>query len=221
MTDTPRPVEAGHLQLEMGLFSYSLPHLGGVPPEALDLLDLVVKVGIARGLDLELGYHPLLLERGGEGFSADVGASLSLRSKIMLLGHSGPIALTLAPVLLIPVRAGGGVEGGGLVLFSVPLPGELWLDLDLGAFAQRDGGSYRWLVTPMIGLTRVLVGRLQGYVELYSELYRDTAVRWGRVLGVGLLLPVTRDVQLDGGANFGLSDDAAPCTLFLGVAARL
>jgi hypothetical protein len=38
---------------------------------------------------------------------------------------------------------------------------------------------------------------------------------------MGLLLPLTRDLQLDGGAHFGLSDDAAPCTLFVGVASRL
>jgi hypothetical protein len=220
LTDTPATTPPGHFVLEAGLLSFAASREGTLP-RSFQLLDLLLKAGIWRGIDLQLGFAGLTIEHASGGLDLSVGDSLYLRSKLRLSGDGGPLAITLAPVLWAPLR-GGPLEGGGMILFGADLPWKLELELNLSAFArhneEHDGHHLRWILSG--ALTRPLFGGLSAFLEAYGETWREVELRWIGLLDAGFLWLITPGIQIDGGVRFGLTDRTPPYTLFLGVAFR-
>ena len=147
-----------------------------------------------------------------------------MRLKWNLWGNDGgSTAFGVMPYVEIPTAEGATDVAGGLIL---PLAfGGPW-GLGLGTMAQVDvlpdedgeGHHGEWLFTGTVA--RDLVGDLGGFVEATSGHRPRSEGGWTALVNTGLTWGVTPDLQLDGGARFGVSDAAEGAALFLGVSYR-
>jgi len=217
LTDTPIPAPPGHLVAEFGLAAFA-----GGEPRTWQLLEVLAKVGLWTGIDLQVGWGGLGLEDGAAGYQVLASESLYLRTKLQLFGgRHGPLALTVAPVVWVPLR-GGVVEGGGQLLLGADLGWELELEFNLGALARAGASGERALHwAQSVALTRALVRRLSIFAEIYGETWREGGLRWIGVVASGLILLLTPNLQLDAGVRAGFTAEAPPYTVFLGAAFQL
>jgi hypothetical protein len=65
-----------------------------------------------------------------------------------------------------------------------------------------------------------IFGELGGYFEFYNALPKFQADGWVATADVGLTYGLSKHVQLDAGANIGLSAAADQLNLFSGITAR-
>ncbi|HEY3354509.1 MAG TPA: transporter [Polyangia bacterium] len=221
-TDTPHTVAPGHLQVETGVVAYEAPRDGTSPRvHTLRLLETLVKIGLHRRIDAQVGYTAVTVRHQAAG-PDDVAApeSLYLRLKLNLIGPGAPFSVTVAPVLNVPLD-GRTVEGGGTLMVGAELPGRLELEVNGSAFRQQREAGRRWVFVPSAAVTRALVGRLAAFVELYGEAYDGGGARTGATFDTGLLYWVSRDTMLDAGVYVGLTKNVPPATVFLGLSTRI
>jgi hypothetical protein len=216
LTDTPNVVPAGHVQLETELMSFATARAASDLPTSIGLMTVLAKVGIVPGVDLQVGYGAVSLERGSAGWSTRPGPDVFLRSKLNLFGKGGRVSLTLAPWLLVPTSNDHGVQGGGTFLLGAELPLELSLEANLGfAFEDLHGGGNQWLMMPSVALTRTIYGPVSAFMESHHHIRNGVEHRtW--IAATGLLIRVGQRNQIDLGARVGLTRAEHPVTLFLG-----
>jgi hypothetical protein len=218
LTDSPHTIAPGAVQVETELLTLATSPSGGLGEGAvLGLGTVLARVGVVRGVDFDIGYQAGTLSRGTGGWSYQAGPTVLVRTKLALF-DVGPVATTLAPILLIPTHKSDAVQGGASVLVGAELPAELDLEVNVVATTESDeDGGHRWVFVPTAALTRNLVGPLSAFVESYHELRYSGPHGHTWLANGGLLLRLGRFVQLDAGARCGLTSGATPVTAFLGL----
>ena len=232
VTESPRTVDAGHVQVELSFLAYTHEREGAAHADALSILPANIKVGLTNDVDLQLVLDPYGRVRGRAADGASERRSgfgdTQLRLKINLWGNDeGPTALGVMPFIQFPTagddRGSGRVEGGVIVPFSFELPAGFGMAVMGGFDIVRDeaneGYGIEFLHT--VNLNRHIVGDLGGYVEYIGVSPIDTGGGYVALLGAGLTYGLSDDVQLDAGVNVGLSDAAEDYTVFAGVSFRL
>jgi hypothetical protein len=183
-------------------------------------MDLVVKTGLAPGVDFQVGYGLFFLDGSSSGWDAHAGASVLVRAKLNLFGRNGPVSLTLAPALWIPTNRSAGLQGGATLLFAAELPAGLDLEANLGSSSEpTNAGERRWVIVPSLALTRLVYGPLSAFVESSHQIRIGAPSTW--LAASGLLLRLGWSMQVDAGAQLGLTGPEHPVTVFLGYALRV
>ncbi|MBM4396834.1 MAG: transporter [Deltaproteobacteria bacterium] len=222
LTDTPVAVAPGYFQVETGIFHYGAGRSGGSAsfPAEIRFADVLAKVGVYPGIDFQVGYSAITLTLAAET-GVEAGRSLLVRSKVNLLGRDGGPALTIAPVLVVPLLDDG-VGGGATLLFGMVLPGEVDWEVNFSAFyLAAGGGSHGWVFVPTTALTREIVGPLLAYAEFYTEVFEPAAGgRWSGLVAAGLLYRFTEDLQVDLGVHAAVTKNLPPWAVFSGIAVR-
>lgn len=217
-TDTPVVVDPGHFQFESSLVNYDRATYKAGEAGTLTLADNAYKVGLYNGLELQM-FHTSFTRQGGH---ASVGKELTFRVKIQLLGNNRTEqGLTLVPVLIVPLdgrRAGG----GGHLFYGRELPWDLDLELNAGVLRQADATSKAHNV-PILStaLTKELSEHFAFFGEVHLESWRDDLSTWDTYLDTGVIVHVTRTVQLDAAVYNGVTGGAAALTAFLGFSFRI
>lgn len=223
VTESPRTVDAGALQLELSFIEAAWN--GGT--RQIDVAPFLFKVGLTDSIDLQLGFTPFSHARSDDrSTERGVGPS-QIRVKINLWGNDeGPTALGIMPFLTLPTGDDAfgpeKVEGGFIIPFAVDLTETLSLGLmaefDLVHIAESDDYDLEFVHTAALGFP--LVDALGGYVEYIGVWAESGANDYRASLGGGVVYGLNDHTSLDAGAIVGLAGDADDLALFAGMTLR-
>ncbi len=229
-TESPYTVDAGHWQLEMDFFNYTLDRSAGTRTTTLNVAPINLKLGLTHRADLQFIFDNYSRERirtaGLTATTRDWG-DLTLRLKMNLWGNDGgDTAFALMPFVKIPLRLGDAgndlVEGGIIVPLAFNLPGGYGLGLmtKLDWFADDTGRHRRANCLNSVTVSRDLAKKLGGYLELVASITNGRGAPWVCQFDFGLTYAVSENVQLDAGCNVGLTRSAPDLQPFLGLSVR-
>jgi hypothetical protein len=222
-------VPAGKWQLEGSALGWARTKADGAETEVLTLGSSVLKLGLSDRADLQIGFTPYVRveTRAGEIKSTASGAGdLSVRYKHRLTAADAPVQLAAIPFVKLPTADGGigngKVEGGLATSISAAL-GDATLsfgpELDLLADGDRDGRHVQ-----LVNLINVAGPVAPGFTlagELWTATNFDpagTATQVSADAAVAYL--VNERLQLDAGANLGLTKDTPDAEMYLGMSWR-
>lgn len=225
-TESPFTVDAGHVQLEMDVASFTRNRLDGVRTTEWNFAPFNLRYGVTRAFELGVFVVPQLrvteqLREAPKRTVRGMGDT-TLRAKLNLRGNDGGtngVGL-IADVKLPTAAAGLGndrVEGA----LTLPVAFQVGSGWEAGAmtsveFAYTERGRRPvWLNT--ITFARELMPAVGGFVELTSATGRGAHVA---TFNCGLTRAFGPDLQIDGGINVGVSRTAPDLTVFAGVSRR-
>ena len=230
ITESPRTVDAGWVQVELSFFEYERDG----DRSSYTYAPTNVKLGLLNNTDLQFIFTPYsdaevddstnnnIDTRRATGFG-----DIEVRLKVNLWGNDeGNTAFGVMPFLRLPTASrdlgSNHVEGGIILPFAIDL-NEQW---DLGFMAEFDfiydeiDGGYdtELLHTAVIG--GQLMDSLGVYLEYAGILSTDGDENYRALLGTGLTYVVSSDLVLDAGLNFGLTGDVPDINPFVGMSVR-
>ncbi len=231
-TESPYTVDAGHFQLEMDFANYTLDKLEETRIRAWNVAPVNFKAGLLNNIDLQFVFDNYLSVRAEDrttgAFAAQSGiGDFTTRLKVNLWGDDdGRTAFALLPYVKFPTSTdqlgNNGVEGGCILPLAVKLPADFDLGLETAASLMRNGANdgYHEEFIGSITLDHAIVGDLSGYVEFFSNITTEQQSSWVGTVDVGLELLVTKNTQLDCGANIGITPAADDWNFFAGITVR-
>ncbi len=225
-TESPFTVDAGHLQLEMNVMSFTRNRLDGVRTTEWSVAPFNLRYGLTPATEVGIFVDPSIrvteqVRNGPKSTVRGVGDT-TLRAKWNFLGNDGgPIALGMFVDLKLPTAAAGlgndQVEGA----LTLPVAYELgagWEGAAMTAVEFAHTGSGRravWVNT--ITFARDLATDLGGFVELTSAAGDGAHVA---TVNCGVTRRIGPGLQLDCGVYFGLSRAAPDLTVFAGLSRK-
>ncbi|HUO08288.1 MAG TPA: transporter [Phycisphaerae bacterium] len=235
-TEGPITVDAGHLQLELSLADYVYDrHKASTDKNVSTTLAAApfnIRLGLTNDVELDVMDTPYFWNRDRNRDTGDVDhqdgtGDTTLRIKWNLIGNDdGHFALALLPFIKLPTNTIEGynhnVEGGLIIPFQFDLP----LDFHAGAMTEFDAlrdddrDEYHSEFVNSATLHHLLIGKLDSYVEFYSVVSSKGAGNWIGTADTGLLYPITDNIQIDCGANFGVTKSAPDLEVFTGLSIR-
>ena len=231
-TESPYTVDAGHYQLEMDFANYTGNDSGGATTRAWNIAPFNVKAGLLNNVDLQFVFDNYLNVRakddatGASATRSGVG-DFSTRLKMNLWGDDGgQTAFALLPFVTFPTATGnlgdGGVEGGVIFPLAVKLPDgfDLGLETAVGCLRDEDDSNHHADFINSITLDHAVFGQLSGYLEFFSDVSTERHAGWVGTVDTGLEFLVTKNMQLDCGCNFGVTQAADNYNPFAGITVR-
>lgn len=224
-------VPAGMVQVETGLFDWSRDHSGGTTTSESDFGSTAVKLGVTERLHVELDLPAFVEVRNRTATAHDRTSGLGdseVALKYRLTRDDAPVQLAIRPFLKLPTAkhslGNGKVEAGAALLADSTFPGSAagWdVAPEVDLVADSDGSGYH-LAT--VQAATVGVPLSPGFTisgELWGAWDFDpagTVRQYSADVDAALLL--SRDVQLDAGANFGLDRNTPDVEIYSGIAFR-
>lgn len=235
-TESPHTVDAGHVQIEADVVTYSYDRHN---PERADVRVQTVgvgvtnwKLGLLNNVDFQLVTESFVWQRvedfdaGETGEQSGYGDTV-LRTKWNLWGNDGgKTAFALMPYLKLPTNEGslGNNEyEGGLIC---PLAIDLGNEWSLGLMAQfdvvrdADDDGYDLELVQTVTVSRPIAADLGGYVEFFAAVNPKESSDWVGTVDLGLTFALTEDIQLDCGVNIGVTRAADDFNPFVGLSVR-
>ena len=231
-TESAYTVDAGHYQVEMDILAYTYDRSDDETVKTLNIAPLNLKVGVLNNVDLQIIVESYNIQRTADrvaGTSSRISGfgDLLLRTKINLWGNDGgPTALSVMPFVKFPTNQHGlgndAVEGGIIFPFAMELPAEWGLGAQVEVDQVRDSNNsgYHQEYGSTITVSHDIVGKLGGYVELFSNVSTEAKADWIATFDFGFTYALSRDIQLDAGMNIGLTDAADDFNPFIGLSMR-
>jgi len=231
VTESPFTLNPGHVQVESSFFEYGTdrrtPAGNQIRTTDWSFAPTNVRIGLTETTEVGFILEPLLTSRtenaGARERQTGVG-DITIRPKFNFWGDDGgSTAFGLMPFVKVPTNTHGlgnrHVEGGLIVPFACTLA-EGW---DMGAMTEidvirnnnDDGYTPAWVNTVTVG--HELTKKLGMYIELTST---ATEGPHALTLDLGLTYAVDENLQLDAGANLGLTRAAEDLVLFTGISRR-
>ncbi len=231
-TESPYTVDAGHFQIESDLVSYSYNHESATRVDDWAIAPMNLKIGLCNRVDLQTileTYRHIRtrddltrISNRQNGFG-----DITTRLKINLWGNDeGSTALAVMPFLKFPTNqdqiGNNSFEGGVIIPFAVELLAGfslgLMTEIDFNRNGDRAGNHVEFINS--VTLSRDLIGKLGGYVELFTAVSSERDSDWVGTLDLGLTYGLTANIQLDAGVNFGVTDAADDLNPFVGLSYR-
>lgn len=223
-------VPAGKFQLEAAGPGWSLTRTGGVRTELLTLGSSFAKLGLSERSDLQLGFTPyarLTVKQGGSRQRISGFGDVIVRYKQRLTGDAPKVEVGVIPFVKLPTaRRGLGnnkVEGGIAVPVSFALGGPVTMTLgpEVDLLADADGRGRHAAIVNLVSLGGPIAPRLSLGGELWSNfnLDPDGTVKQASA-DAALAYLATDTLQLDAGANLGLTRDTPDVELYAGASVR-
>lgn len=236
-TESPYSVDRGHVQVEVDAVSWTRDRQGSLESRSLGVLNTNFKYGVLANADLQLligawsrdVFEESVGPAGGpfstvESRDSGIG-DLTLRWKQNLLGNDGgPVAIAVMPFVQAPLEGYefDRMEAGLIVPVAFQGPAGFGFgvmgELDIRRDSFEGGHHAEYIVSATAA--RDLFAALGAYVEIFSLSRADAGVPWSGTFDVGLTCGIGDNLQLDAGANFGLSDNTEDVTVFFGFSAR-
>jgi hypothetical protein len=222
-------VDAGHAQLELGLFDDSFQHRSGVTTDTDNVGSLLAKWGVNERMDVEAGmaFYQEQKVTGSRTLSG-IG-DLFLHAKYNPLSNSGGdgrFTLVLDPFLKLPTATGGlgnGAAEGGLVL---PISYDLGNNWSLAMTPEADiqlnssGSGHHANLVDVVGLGKSFGAFTLG-AEVWSGQNLDPAGATSQyTFDLDAAWLANNDTQLDGGLNIGLNRATPDVEIYFGISRR-
>ena len=219
-TESPYTVDAGHLQIEMDLVSWTRNR----GADDFTFANTNLKIGLLNNVDLQLvvgAYNTI--DGGAEGIG-----DVETRLKINLWGNDGgKTAIAIMPFVKWPTARDGigdndSIEGGLILPLGIELADGVGIGLMYEIDILRDavGSGYHadHIATATIAFD--LTEKLGLYVETVAAFPGEKAGDFVAQADIGWTYSPNGNLQFDIGANFGLNDAAPDFNPFLGVSVR-
>ncbi len=231
-TNSPHTLEAGHFQLETGLFSHTRTTAAGTRTENNSWLDSTLRIGLTQRTEFDIELPVYQNNRSTDLASHAVDRSsgtgdLTLMLVTNLWGNdTGDTAGGLEFWAKVPTAnhniGNGKLEGGAAFLLDVKLPHDFDLGINngLGISANDDGDAYHADIINSICVSHALFGSLSGYVEFFSSVPTRNGGGWVGTVDVGAMLMLGKNCQLDAGINMGVTPGADDWQPFVGLSFR-
>jgi hypothetical protein len=226
-------VDEGHFQYEADVLNGSFSRLNGVTTDTLLVVNPTLKYGLTSNLDVEANLSPLEIVRTRDrttGVDRTLAgpSDLYLRLKYEVLDTEGDtFEASVIPYVKAPVaRPGigdGSVEGGALVPFNYKVSSILTVTTvpELDVYRDASGAGHHLNTAQLINLGFTLPANFTLYGELWGDWNFDPA---GTVkqysFDTALAYGVSRYLQLDVGANFGLNRQTPGVQAYVGVSQK-
>ncbi|MEO6003034.1 MAG: transporter [Opitutus sp.] len=227
-TESPYTVDVGHFQIESDFVSHVDDREAGEHVRQTKVAAFNVRMGVTRTTELGLFITPWttrtesgpsLASRRTSGFG-----DLGLRAKFNLWGNDdGESAGGFIIDLSLPTADRGlgsdTVEGTLLIPFDFQLGGGWGLGAMSGVNVRGrpSGSGHRPVLITTATLSHDIAGQVGAYAEITSEVGDGSAVT---AFDVGLTWAINSNLQLDVGANIGLSTAATDLEVFAGASRR-
>ena len=230
-SNVPYTVDAGHFQYETDLVNFTHQVTGTTRTDTLLVPNPTFKVGVTNNADFEINVPIAGVRTNGAAAPANalwgIGDTFA-RSKINLWGDDGgDTAAAIIPYIKAPSApigiGNGAVEGGliGPVAFNLPDSFVLLLVPEIDVLKDSLNDGYHGNYVFDVNLSREVIKNVTAYVELWSDynadptakatlMSFDTALAW-------VFLP---NVQIDVGANFGLTGATPAVQIYAGLSQR-
>jgi outer membrane putative beta-barrel porin/alpha-amylase len=237
-TESPFTVDAGRVQVETTLFGYSRsrPDNAGVVTDSFEFGTTNIRIGLTHNTEFNFIWQPYGIVRtrdpaGPVPRQSGVGG-IDLRAKINLWGNDtsetpGATALGLLPFVSLPTDRNNGispehVEVGLIVPFAIVLSDKFGLGVNAGVSAVHDetGPRYHpeWIASASLSYS--WSEALGTYYEIGGRFGLDDPRGDIVFVGTGVTYKLSKNLQLDAGINFGLTDAADRINPFVGISAR-
>ena len=233
LTESAYTVDAGWWQVEMDVAAYTHARdtADGADTKTTSVSygNMNVKVGLTSNIDLQTVFSTYTVERdedrvAGTREKLSGFGDITSRLKINFWGNDGgKTAFALMPYVKWPTaqhRLGNdAVEGGLIAPLAVELPAGwgmgVMTEFDLVRNAADDGYRVDWMNS--ITFSHDIAGNLGGYFEFVSVITEGPEIA---SFDCGLTYGIGQHVQLDCGANIGLTRATEDLTVFGGVSVR-
>lgn len=223
-------VPRGSVQVETGLVDWSLAKADGVRSDLLVIGSSVLKLGVSSRSDVEVGFTPyarLRLRSDGSRSTISGIGDIALRYKWRPTSDDAPVQVAVIPFVKFPTAAhdigNGKLEGGVAVPIGFALAGPVSMTLgpEVDLLANANGHGKHLALVNVVNIAGPLTPRLTLAGELWSNFNFDpTGTLRQASADAALAYAVSNDVQLDAGANFGLSSATPDVELYAGISAR-
>ena len=233
--ESPFTVDAGHWQIELDFFNYTLDREAGVRTETLNLAPVNLKLGLTNTTDLQVIFDSYTVEKtktsGTRARTHDWG-DLTLRLKRNLWGNDraepapGDTAFAAMPFVKLPLEQGDtgnhSVDAGLILPLAVELPAGFGLGLmtEFDWLADTAGNDLHLEWVNSVTVSHDLGEHLGAYLEFFSAIPEGSASDWVGQFDVGFTYAFSGDVQLDAGCNFGVTRHAPDAQPFAGLSFR-
>lgn len=231
-TESPHTVDAGHVQIELDLATFTTDRDGTLRTRTLNVAPVNLKLGIAPNTDIQIVVDNYVHQRvedrkTGARQSAGGFGDVTVRLKHNLWGNDGgTTAFALMPFVKLPTSTNGignaHVEGGVIAPLAIELSGGLGLGLMTEVDLLRNAADTGYAATFINSAT--LSGDIAEGVGLYGEVYTEIASerdsRLVATFDTGLTFAIGDDAQFDLGANIGVTDAADDLMVFVGFSRR-
>jgi Putative MetA-pathway of phenol degradation len=230
--NVPYTVDAGHFQYETDLVNLTHQVIGSVHTNTILAPNPTFKVGVTNNADVEVnvpfaGIHTFGSSTGPSSTLWGIGDTF-VRAKVNLWGNdSGSSAAALIPFVKAPSApigiGNGAVEEGLIAPLALSLPNDFTLLLvpEIDAFKNSvDNGRHGNFIFD-VNLSREVIKSVTTYVELWSDYNDDPVVKTTQVsFDTALAWVIFPNVQLDVGANFGLTTATPAVQVYTGLSQR-
>lgn len=223
-------VPAGRIQLETSALGWSLTEAGGDRTELLTFASSSAKVGLTDRSDLQIGFTPfaeLTSRTAGSSQRVSGFGDILVRYKHRLTSAEAPVQLAVIPFVKLPTAArglgNGRVEGGVAVPISVPLGGPVTMTLgpELDLLADADGSGRHLALVNLVNISIAVAPRWTVAGELWTNFNFDPAGTTEQASAdAALAYALSNHLQLDIGANIGLTADTPDLELYAGLSFR-
>lgn len=235
-TESPYTVDAGHIQVELDFVTYTRDRSrrGGEDSrtETFNVAPINFKLGLTNSTDLQIVFDSYLRETvtdrnaGTRERTQGVG-DLTIRLKRNLWGNDGgTTALALMPFVKLPTNSEGlgneAVEFGLIVPLAITVSERIGIGLmtEIDLLQESDGKGYAPSFVNSATIAFTLTDRLGLYTELFTERSAERGAEWVVTGDVGLTYAISDNIQLDAGANLGITDAADDINVFVGLSRR-
>jgi len=229
-SNVPYTVDAGHFQYETDLVNYTRLMSGSTRIDTLLVPNPTFKVGLTNSVDLEVNVPFAGVHTFGSGPSSTLWGigDTFVRSKINLWGNDGGnTAAAVIPFVKAPSApigiGNGAIEGGLIAPLALSLPNSFTLLLvpEVDAFKNSaDNGRHGNFIFD-VNLSREVIKNVTAYVELWADYNDDPLLKTTQVsFDTALAWVVMPNVQLDVGANIGLTSATPALQVYTGLSQR-
>jgi hypothetical protein len=90
----------------------------------------------------------------------------------------------------------------------------------LDVVRDADDEGYDLVLVQTVTVSRPIAGNLGGYIEFFAAVNPKESADWVGTVDVGFTYTITRDIQLDGGVNIGVTRAAEDWNPFVGLSVR-
>jgi len=222
-------VPVGKWQLESSAASWSRTATDGVETKVTTVGSSVLKFGLSDRSDLQVGMTPFVrveTEAAGAKSRHSGFGDLTVRYKHRLTADSAPVQVAAIPFVKLPTADGdignGNVEGGlALPISMASGPVTVVLGPELDMLADADGDGHHPALVNLVNVAGPIAPGLTLVGELWTMTNFDPADRVTQASAdAALAWLVNNRLQLDIGANYGLTRNTADVELYAGASIR-
>lgn len=215
-------LDAGHLQFETDIFSYTRDGHGASKQETRMWANSNLRIGLLNSADLQL-MVPWSINDGTHTGIGD----LTIALKTNFWGNDGgDSAAAFEALLSVPTGAhsvsAGTEQATFLAIYEHSLGSfDAGFNTGVSIVANDDGDSHHTEIVNSISIGHDLVGPLSAYVEFFSSVPTSHSHDWIGTIDTGVLWQVAKNFQLDAGINIGVTHAADDLQVFVGASYRL